>query len=43
MTRISRLLLVLGGSLFITIGCQSNPQTTGHYIDDTAITTSVKT
>lgn len=43
MTRISHMLLVLGVSIFLTIGCQSNPQTTGHYIDDTAITTSVKT
>ena len=43
MTRISYILLVLGLSTFLTIGCQSNPQTTGHYIDDAAITTAVKT
>ena len=43
MIRITHILMVLGVSLFLTIGCQSNPQTTGHYIDDTAITTSVKT
>lgn len=43
MTRISHMLMVLGLFIFLTIGCQSNPQTTGHYIDDTAITTSVKT
>jgi osmotically-inducible protein OsmY len=30
-------------SIFLTIGCKSNPQTTGHYIDDTVITTAVKT
>jgi len=34
--------MALGVSIFLTIGCQTNPQTTGHYIDDTAITTSVK-
>ena len=43
MTRTPHILTVLGISMFLTIGCQSNPQTTGHYIDDTAITTSVKT
>jgi hyperosmotically inducible periplasmic protein len=43
MTRTPHILTVLGISIFLTIGCQSNPQTTGHYIDDTAITTSVKT
>ncbi len=43
MTRISHILMALGVSIFLTIGCQSNPQTTGHYIDDTAITTAVKT
>ena len=43
MTRVSHMLIVLGVSIFLTIGCQSNPQTTGHYIDDTAITTAVKT
>lgn len=43
MTRISYILLVLGLSTFLTTGCQSNPQTTGHYIDDAAITTAVKT
>jgi osmotically-inducible protein OsmY len=35
--------MVFGVSIFLTIGCQSNSQTTGHYIDDAAITTSVKT
>lgn len=35
--------MVLGVFIFLTIGCHTNPQTTGHYIDDTAITTSVKT
>jgi osmotically-inducible protein OsmY len=35
--------MALAVSIFLTIGCKSNPQTTGHYIDDTAITTSVKT
>jgi hyperosmotically inducible periplasmic protein len=43
MTRTPHILTVLGISIFLTVGCQSNPQTTGHYIDDTAITTSVKT
>ena len=43
MIRIPHLLMVLGISIFLTFGCQSNPQTTGHYIDDAAITTSVKT
>lgn len=43
MTRISHTLMALGVSIFLTAGCQTNPQTTGHYIDDTAITTSVKT
>lgn len=43
MTRISHLLLIPGVSLFLIIGSQSNSQTTGHYIDDTAITTSVRT
>ena len=43
MTRIPQILMALGVSIFLTIGCQTNPQTTGHYIDDTAITTSVKT
>ena len=42
MTRTPHILTVLGISIFLTVGCQSNPQTTGHYIDDTAITTSVK-
>jgi osmotically-inducible protein OsmY len=37
------MLMALSVSMFLTIGCQTNPQTTGHYIDDTAITTSVKT
>ena len=43
MTRTPHILIALGTSIFLTIGCQTNPQTTGHYIDDTAITTSVKT
>ena len=43
MTRIPHILMALGVSIFLTIGCHTNPQTTGHYIDDTAITTSVKT
>jgi len=43
MTRTPHILMALGVSIFLTIGCQTNPQTTGHYIDDTAITTSVKT
>jgi hyperosmotically inducible periplasmic protein len=43
MTRTPHTLMALGVSIFLTIGCQTNPQTTGHYIDDTAITTSVKT
>ena len=43
MTWIPHVLMALGVSIFLTIGCQTNPQTTGHYIDDTAITTSVKT
>lgn len=43
MIRIPHILMVLSVSIFLTIGCQTNPQTTGHYIDDTAITTSVKT
>ena len=43
MTRIPHMLMALGASIFLTIGCQSNVQTTGHYIDDTAITTAVKT
>jgi len=43
MTRTPHILMALGASIFLTIGCQTNPQTTGHYIDDTAITTSVKT
>jgi len=43
MTWIPHILMALGVSIFLTIGCQTNPQTTGPYIDDTAITTSVKT
>ncbi len=43
MPRIPHMLMALSVSMFLTIGCQTNPQTTGHYIDDTAITTSVKT
>ena len=43
MTRTPHILMALGVSIFLTIGCKSNSQTTGHYIDDTAITTAVKT
>jgi osmotically-inducible protein OsmY len=43
MTWIPHILMALGVPIVLTIGCQSNSQTTGHYIDDTAITTSVKT
>ena len=43
MTRTRHILMALGVAMFLTIGCQTNPQTTGHYIDDTVITTSVKT
>ena len=43
MTPASNILMAVGVSIFLTIGCRSNPQTTGHYIDDTAITTAVKT
>ena len=42
MTRTSHILVAIGASLFLTLGCHSNPQTAGHYIDDSAITTSVK-
>ena len=42
MTRLPHILMVLGFSTFLTVGSQTHPQTTGHYIDDTAITTSVK-
>jgi osmotically-inducible protein OsmY len=42
-TRTSHILTALGVCIFLTIGCQTQSQTTGHYIDDTAITTSVKT
>ena len=38
MTRTPHILIALGVSMFLTIGCKSNPQTMGHYIDDTAIT-----
>ena len=43
MTRTAHVLMALGASILLTIGCKSNSQTTGHYIDDTAITTAVKT
>jgi len=43
MTRILHTLMALGLSTVLTTACQTNPQTTGHYIDDTAITTSGKT
>ncbi|MEO5954781.1 MAG: BON domain-containing protein [Nitrospiraceae bacterium] len=42
MIRISRVSMALAISSVLTIGCQSNSQTTGHYIDDTGITTAVK-
>ena len=43
MPRTPHILMAVGISIFLTIGCKSNPQTTGHYIDDTVITTAVKT
>ena len=43
MSRLPHILMVLGVPVLLTVGCQTHPQTTGHYIDDTAITTSVKT
>ena len=43
MTRTPHILMAVCISIFFTIGCKSNPQTTGHYIDDTVITTAVKT
>ena len=43
MTRTPHMLIAVVVSIFFTVGCKSNPQTTGHYIDDTGITTSVKT
>ena len=43
MNRTQQVLMALAGSRLRTIGCQSNPQTTRHYIDDAAITTGVKT
>jgi osmotically-inducible protein OsmY len=43
MTRTPHILMAVCISIFLTIGCKSNPQTTGHYIDDTVITTAVKT
>ena len=42
MTLTLHIVMALGLSIVLTTGCQSNPQTTGHYIDDTAITTAVK-
>ncbi|MDP1767206.1 MAG: BON domain-containing protein [Nitrospirota bacterium] len=42
MIRIPHMLMVLAVFSLVTIGCQSNPQTTGHYIDDAGITTAVK-
>lgn len=42
MIRIPPVLTVLAVFSVLTIGCKSNPQTTGHYIDDTGITTAVK-
>ncbi|MBK5281891.1 MAG: BON domain-containing protein [Nitrospiraceae bacterium] len=43
MTRTTHILMAVAVSIFLTTGCKSNPQTTGHYIDDTAITSAVKT
>ena len=43
MTRTPHILMAVCIAIFFTIGCKSNPQTTGHYIDDSAITTAVKT
>jgi hyperosmotically inducible periplasmic protein len=43
MTRNPHILMAVCISIFLTIGCKSNPQTMGHYIDDTAITAAVKT
>lgn len=42
MIRIPHMLMVQAVFSVLTIGCQSNSQTTGHYIDDTGITTAVK-
>ncbi|MDO8356073.1 MAG: BON domain-containing protein [Nitrospirota bacterium] len=42
MIRIPNVLMTLAASSLLIIGCQSNPQTTGHYIDDAGITTAVK-
>lgn len=42
-TRTRHILMAVAVSLFLTIGCKSNSQTTGHYIDDAAITIAVKT
>lgn len=42
MARIPHILIALGFVSIFTVGCETNPQTTGHYIDDSAITTSVK-
>ena len=42
MTLTLHIVMALGLLIVLTTGCQSNPQTTGHYIDDTAITTAVK-
>lgn len=43
MTSIRHALMSLLLCIGLMAGCQTNPQTTGHYIDDSAITTSVKT
>ena len=43
MARTVHILMVGAVSILLTVGCKSNSQTTGHYIDDTAITTAVKT
>lgn len=42
MIRILSVLMTLAVFSLLIIGCQSNPQTTGHYIDDAGITTAVK-
>lgn len=43
MTRMPHSLMALGVSSLLPIGCQAKSQTTGNSIDDSVITTSVKT
>ncbi|MGA6826068.1 BON domain-containing protein [Nitrospira sp. NS4] len=43
MARTLHILMAGAVSILLATGCKSNSQTTGHYIDDTAITTAVKT